>query len=91
MAEKEQPRQARCLSGIAAAMCLADPSPSTRNDAEGGKQAALDSGELRLEMLGYQQELRRDFGLFTSLCSSVSLMAFSSGLTGTHTPSPCQM
>jgi hypothetical protein len=46
----------------------------------------LDSGELRLQTLGYKQELRREFSLFSSISCSIALMAFSSGLTGLSVP-----
>jgi hypothetical protein len=44
--------------------------------------ALLDSGQARLQGLGYKQELQRKFGLFASFSSSLALMAYSSGLTG---------
>ncbi|BDA51279.1 Amino-acid permease BAT1 homolog [Coccomyxa sp. Obi] len=47
----------------------------------GHKKADLDSGEARLQALGYKQELRREFGLLSSTCSSLAFMAFSSGIT----------
>ncbi|KAK9902713.1 hypothetical protein WJX75_003543 [Coccomyxa subellipsoidea] len=49
---------------------------------EGQMGTPRDSGEARLHLLGYKQELRREFGFLTSTCSSLGLMAFSSGLTG---------
>lgn len=49
---------------------------------EGRMGTLMDSGEARLHSLGYKQELRREFGFLTSTCSSLGLMAFSSGLTG---------
>ena len=58
---------------------------SAREDAgdqeKGQKKANLDSGEARLHALGYKQELRREFGLLSSTCSSLAFMAFSSGIT----------
>ncbi|CAL8466365.1 g5901 [Coccomyxa elongata] len=58
---------------------------SARGDAgdqeNGQKKADVDSGEARLQALGYKQELRREFGLLSSTCSSLAFMAFSSGIT----------
>ena len=50
-------------------------------DAEPQKQH-IDSGEARLQALGYRQEMRRIFGAFTSFACSLVLMANSSGITG---------
>ena len=46
----------------------------------GQKKADVDSGEARLQALGYKQELRREFGLLSSACSSLAHM-ISSGIT----------
>ncbi len=41
-----------------------------------------DSGQVRLEELGYKQELQREFGLLTSLAVGCSVMSFLLGITG---------
>ena len=41
-----------------------------------------DSGQVRLEELGYKQELRREFGLLTSVAVGCSVMSFLLGITG---------
>lgn len=41
-----------------------------------------DSGQVRLEALGYRQELHRRFNMYTSFASSLVLMANTSGITG---------
>ncbi|BDA48244.1 Amino-acid permease BAT1 homolog [Coccomyxa sp. Obi] len=40
-----------------------------------------DSGQARLEELGYKQELRREFGLLTSVAVGCSVMSFLLGIT----------
>ena len=44
--------------------------------------ARLDSGQARLQAMGYRQELRRSFGPLTSFATSLVLMANSGGITG---------
>ena len=41
-----------------------------------------DSGQVRLEELGYKQELQREFGLLTSVAVGCSVMSFLLGVTG---------
>ncbi|CAL8465981.1 g5517 [Coccomyxa elongata] len=41
-----------------------------------------DSGQVRLEELGYKQELQREFGLLTSVAVGCSVMSFLLGITG---------
>lgn len=41
-----------------------------------------DSGQLRLEELGYKQELSRRFGVLSSSCACFSLMSFMTGISG---------
>jgi len=43
---------------------------------------ALDSGQARLEALGYKQELSRRLGLCSSVASSFATMAYMMGITG---------
>ncbi|CAL8461967.1 g1498 [Coccomyxa elongata] len=44
--------------------------------------AAKDTGQARLEELGYKQELNRRLGLVSSVASSFATMAFMMGITG---------
>ncbi|KAK9915256.1 hypothetical protein WJX75_006770 [Coccomyxa subellipsoidea] len=48
---------------------------------ENGKQV-VDSGEARLIALGYKQELKRDFNLFTNGAISFSIISILTGVTG---------
>lgn len=46
------------------------------------QSALLDSGQARLEQMGYKQELDRKFDMFSSFSASFSLMSFMMGVTG---------
>lgn len=60
---------------------LASASELAAMDAE-AHATASDSGQARLEVLGYRQELHRKFSTYTSFASSLVLMANTSGITG---------
>lgn len=60
---------------------LASASELAAMDTEAHATAA-DSGQERLEILGYRQELHRKFSMYTSFASSLVLMANTSGITG---------
>ena len=60
---------------------LASASELAAMDAE-AHATASDSGQARLEILGYRQELHRKFTMYTSFASSLVLMANTSGITG---------
>ncbi len=60
---------------------LASASDLSRMDPE-QPSAAMDSGQVRLEALGYRQELHRKFSMYTSFATSLVLMANTSGITG---------
>ena len=57
--------------------------PHMSTDVEG--IGNLDSGRLRLEALGFKQELRRTMGFRSSFCASLSLMSSIMGITGAST------
>lgn len=65
-------------------MGLASASDLTRIDPE-HPSASVDSGQARLEALGYRQELHRKFTMYGSFATSLVLMANTSGITG----APC--
>jgi hypothetical protein len=44
--------------------------------------APKDSGQVRLEELGYKQELSRRLGLLSSVASSFATIAYMMGITG---------
>ncbi len=46
----------------------------------------LDSGQSRLEKLGYKQELRRSFGFRSSCCASVTVMSCITSISGVCMP-----
>ena len=70
---------------------LEDPKVAQQAPAEEVMEpGALDSGQARLQGLGYKQELQRKFGLFASFSSSLALMAYSSGLTGARARARCR-
>ncbi|BDA43078.1 Amino-acid permease BAT1 [Coccomyxa sp. Obi] len=48
---------------------------------ENGKEI-VDSGQARLAALGYKQELKRDFNLFTNSAISFSIISILTGITG---------
>ena len=48
--------------------------------------AAKDSGQIRLEELGYKQELSRRLGLISSVASSFATIAYMMGITGQRSP-----
>ncbi|KAK9908694.1 hypothetical protein WJX75_001534 [Coccomyxa subellipsoidea] len=62
-------------------MGLASASDLTRIDSE-QPSASVDSGQARLEALGYRQELHRKFTMYGSFATSLVLMANTSGITG---------
>ncbi len=41
-----------------------------------------DTGQIRLEQLGYKQEPSRRFGVLSSSCACFSLMSFMTGISG---------
>ena len=47
---------------------------------------APDSGQARLEALGYKQQLRRSFGFRSSFGASLTLMSCIMGITGALIP-----
>ena len=47
-----------------------------------------DSGQLRLQELGYRQELRREFGLLSSTAAGFAVMSYLLGITSAHATSP---
>lgn len=51
--------------------------------------AAKDTGQARLEELGYKQELNRRLGLVSSVASSFATMAFMMGITGQRNSVRC--
>lgn len=60
---------------------MASASDLTRMDLE-QPCGSLDSGEARLEALGYRQELHRKFNMYDSFAVSVVLMCNIGGITG---------
>ncbi len=75
------PKQARPSSGVF------DGILTIKEDIEQQQAIPSDSGQARLEQLGYRQELDRKFGRFSSFAASFSLCSFMLGITGR---SPCQ-